>query len=331
MIFVYFVAFLVACVVLSISNIFVIKSLTRISHALKINEFSLSFILVAISTSLPEVFVGIMSAIENNPVMSLGNVLGSNIVDMTLIMGLSAVLAKNIKMESKSVKGDMFSMLLIAMLPLFLFFDHYLWNFFGLFPNMVHGLSRVDGIILLSIFVAYIYSLIKQESRFSQEVTNESKNEAIKYLLLFLVSIVVLLGSAHFVVEYGEKLALAINMSAFLIGIFMVAIGTSLPELVFNIKASISGHESMAVGDIIGSVIANSTLVLGITAMIKPIEGNPSIYLTSMMFMVFSAILFFSFSETDNRMTWKEGLSLMGMYLLFILLQLLFSSGVQNI
>ena len=90
--------------------------------ALKINEFSISFILVAISTSLPEAFVGVMSAIENTSALSLGNVLGSSIIDMTLIMGLSAVLAKNIKIESKSIKGDIFSMLLIAFLPLFLFF-----------------------------------------------------------------------------------------------------------------------------------------------------------------------------------------------------------------
>jgi cation:H+ antiporter len=331
MILLYLIIFVTACVILAMSNIFVIKSLTRISHALKINEFSISFILVSISTSLPEAFVGVMSAIENTSSLSLGNVLGSSIIDMTLIMGLSAILAKNIKIESKSIKGDLFSMVLIIFLPVFLFFDHLIWNFFGLFPGMIQGLSRIDGVLLLSVFVIYIYSLIRQESRFSRDITTESKNEAIKYMLMFIVSIVILLGSAHFVVEYAQKLAFAFNMSAFLIGIFLVAVGTTLPELTFNIRAALTGHESMALGDIIGSVIANSTLVLGLTSIIRPIQADPSIYLTSMLFMLFCAIMFFSFSETDNKLTWKEGISLMTMYVIFVILQLWIRGGAQNI
>lgn len=315
------ILFIFACIILVMSNSFLVKSLSKISYFLNLNEFTIGFILVSVATSLPEIFVGIMSAINGVPQFSIGNVIGSNILDLTLVIGIAAILAKTINIESKIIKKDMVYMLLLTLLPVFLFIDHHIWKSLGLFPNMIAGLSRFDGIILLAAFVFYMYRLITQESQFSKTVEHTPKKEAVKYMLLFLSSLFLLLISANYVVSYAEKLSIDINMSPFLMGIFLISLGTSLPELMFETKAVLSGHQSMAIGDLVGSVITNSTLVLGITAIIMPIQVNTLIYLTSIMFMLFSAFIFFTFAESDNKITWTEGVSLLFLYVLFIVIE----------
>ncbi len=313
--------FIIACLVLVQSNNYLIKSLAKISYFLKLTEFTIGFILVAIGTSLPEMFVGVMSALEGVPSFSVGNVIGSNILDLTLVIGVAALLAKNINIESKIVRRDVIYMLVMTLLPVILLIDHYFWHMLGLFPNMISGLSRLDGFILLSAFVYYLYVLIKQEPKFSKVGEHTSRKDAIKNMIIFLASLVLLLVSAHFVVEYAKLLSIDLDLSPVLIGIFIISLGTSLPELVFETKAVLTGHQSMAIGDLIGSVISNSTVVLGITAIIMPISVNPAIYFSSTLFMLFSAFIFFTLAESDNKISWTEGVSLLMLYILFIIVE----------
>jgi len=262
-----------------------------------------------------------MSAFNGTPEFSVGNVIGSNILDLTLVIGVTVLLAKNITIESKIIQKDMIYMIVMAFLPVVLIMDHLIWNKLGLFPNMVEGLSRFDGVILLLAFVTYMYWLIKQEHKFSKKVEHTPKKEAVKHMLIFLLSLSLLLFSSHFVVESGELLSIDLNLSPLLMGLFLISFGTSLPELMFESKAVLAGHQSMAVGDLIGSVITNSSLVLGITSVIAPIHVNSLIYVTSTMFMLFSAFIFFTFAESDNKITWTEGLSLLLLYVLFIIVE----------
>lgn len=313
--------FIVACIILVSSNSFLVKSLSKISYFLNLNEFTIGFILVSIATSLPEIFVGVMSAFNGTPEFSIGNVIGSNILDLTLVIGIAAILAKRINIESKIIRKDMIYMLVLTLLPVLLFIDHHLWHSFGLFPNMTQGLSRADGVVLLLGFVIYMYRLIKQETKFSKRVEHTPKKEAMKYMVFFVGSLFLLLLSASFVIDTAEALSLDLNISPFLMGIFLISLGTSLPELMFESKAVLEGHQSMAIGDLVGSVITNSTLVLGITATILPIHVNAAIYLTSIMFMLFSAFIFFTLAESDNKITWTEGISLLLLYVLFIVIE----------
>jgi len=313
--------FILACIVLIQSNNYLVKSLAKISYFLRLNEFTIGFILVALGTSLPEIFVGIMSAIDKLPAFAIGNVLGSNILDMTLVIGIVTLLARQINIESKIIKRDMIYMLIITVLPVVLLMDHYFWNKIGLFPNMVKGISRFDGIILVVVFVTYIYTLIRQERQFSKTIIGPSRKDVTKYLIIFLISLTLLLLSSKSVVNYAENLSVDLNLSPLLIGLFVISLGTSLPELVFESKAVLTKHNSMAIGDLVGSVITNSTLVLGLTAIIYPIKVNPAVYLTSSLFMLFSAFIFFTFAESDNKITWTEGISLLFLYILFIIVE----------
>lgn len=320
--------FVLACIVLVQSNSFLVKSLAKISYFLKLNEFTIGFIIMSLATSLPELFVGIMSALSGTPEFAIGNVIGSNILDLTLVIGIAALLAKNINIESKIIRKDMIYMLLIAVLPVILLMDHHLWWKFGLFPNMIQGLSRMDGIILLGVYAYYIYTLVQQEARFSRIVDKTSRKEAIKFMLLFLVSITLLLISAHFVVDYAKLLSIDLAISPLLVGLFIISFGTSLPELIFETKAVLSKHQSMAIGDLVGSVITNSALVLGVTAVIAPIAVNSVIYLTSTLFMLFSAFIFFTFAESGNKITWTEGIALLFLYVLFIIIETYINTGL---
>ena len=320
--------FILACIVLVQSNSFLVKSLAKISYFLKLNEFTIGFIIMSLATSLPELFVGIMSALSGTPAFAIGNVIGSNILDLTLVIGIAALLAKNINIESKIIRKDMIYMLLIAVLPVILLMDHHFWWKLGLFPNMIQGLSRMDGIILLGAFVYYIYTLVQQEARFSRIVDKTSRKEAIKFMLLFLVSITLLLISAHFVVDYAKLLSIDLAISPLLMGLFIISFGTSLPELIFETKAVLSQHQSMAIGDLVGSVITNSALVLGVTALIAPIAVNSVIYLTSTLFMLFSAFIFFTFAESGEKITWTEGIALLFLYVLFIIIETYINTGL---
>ena len=328
MIVINLVLFILACIVLVQSNSFLVKSLAKISYFLKLNEFTIGFIIMSLATSLPELFVGIMSALSGTPAFAIGNVIGSNILDLTLVIGIAALLAKNINIESKIIRKDMIYMLLIAVLPVILLMDHHFWWKLGLFPNMIPGLSRLDGIILISAFVYYIFTLVQQEAQFSKIVDKTSRKEAIKFMLLFLVSITLLLISAHFVVDYAKLLSIDLAISPLLMGLFIISLGTSLPELMFETKAVLSQHQSMAIGDLVGSVITNSALVLGVTAIIAPIAVNSVIYLTSTLFMLFAAFIFFTFAESGEKITWTEGIALLFLYVLFIIIETYINTGI---
>ncbi|AJF62019.1 TPA: sodium:calcium antiporter [Candidatus Woesearchaeota archaeon] len=314
--------FIVGCLILVKSSSVLVKSLAKIASFLNLNEFTIGFIIVAVATSLPETFIGIMSALDGTPELSAGNVIGANVLDLTLIIGIAVLLAKRIDIESKIVKKDMIFMLLLAFLPVVLMIDHYFWSWIGLFPGMVPGISRMDGVVLLAVFVYYIYRMVRQETRFSKTVDHTTKKELAKDMLLFLISIVFMLGSSQFVVGAAENLSIELNLSPLLIGLFLVSFGTTMPEMVFTSKAALAGHTSMAVGDLVGSIITNSTLVLGMTAIITPIQLNSLLYVTSTLFMLFSAFIFFTFAESDNGITLNEGLSLIMLYVLFVIIEM---------
>ncbi|MCM2325277.1 MAG: hypothetical protein NDI94_02350, partial [Candidatus Woesearchaeota archaeon] len=265
------------------------------------------------------------SALKGIPEFSVGNVIGSNIVDFTFAAGLTAVLARSIKIDNNLVKKDLLYMLGLALLPVFLLFDHHLFGF--MFPSMIEGLSRIDGIILLCAFFFYLFNLIKQESKFPKTYEKTSKKEATVQIIILLFSLAMLLLSANFVIDTAQLLSIDLKIPPLVLGLFLIAIGTSLPEIMFETRAAMTGHQSMAIGDLMGSVIANSTLIIGISALILPIKINSLVYITSMLFMVFTAFIFFAFAKSEGKLTWKEGITLIMLYVLFIFIEGYFRIG----
>lgn len=303
------ISFIVSCVVLVVAGSWVVKSLTKIARFLKVSEFVAAFIILAFSTSIPELFVGISAGLAKSSQLSLGNVIGSNIANLTLIMGIAIVLARGIKVRSKTIRSDANNIFFIALLPLILMF-------------IGSGLSRIDGIVLLAVFIFYIFKLIKKRRRFGRKMEDRIRpKEIIINFLVFVISFSVLYFSAQYVVKYAELIALDLKLPQILIGLFIIAIGTSLPELIVGLRAVVGKHPEMVLGTAIGSVVANSTLVLGITAVIYPIKPDFLLFFTSAGFMMIIIFLFSTMTESGRKLYLKEGLSLIFLYIFFVMIE----------
>jgi cation:H+ antiporter len=310
--------FALSCVILLASGSFFISALTKITSFLKMNKFVVSFIIVGIATSLPEFFVGISSALAKQTSISLGNVIGSNIANLTIILGLPILLARGIKINSKTIKKESLYMFFIALLPLVLMF-------------IGKSLSRIDGLILVIVFITYCIWLIKQRKNFpKQEEDKVGRWEIILQTFLFIISVVVLQFSAKYTVKYASLLSIDLALPQIFIGLFLIALGTSLPELVVGFHAVKKKEEDIVLGNIMGSVVANSTLVLGVTAIIFPITTNLLIFFTSIGFMILATFLFTTFVESGNKLGVKEGIAMILLYMFFIMIEL-YIKNIPNI
>jgi len=302
--------FVLSSLVLMASAGMLVRSLIMLSRFLRMTEFVIAFVLMAVSTSLPELFVGISAARTGNASLALGNVIGSNIVDLTLILGLTVILARGIPVRNPLIKTDALWMTAIAALPVALMFAG-------------SELSQIDGLILLATFMMYLFHLMHERQSFPKILQNHVTHwKGLGHLVLFAGAITVLYLSAHTVVESGTNLAIDLQLPRIFIGLFFVALGTSLPELAFGILAVVKKHPQLNIGDLMGSVVANSTLILGVTALINPIQADFLLFTTSSLFMVFVCFLFATFVEKGREITWKEGVALVFVYILFLMVEL---------
>lgn len=300
--------FIVSCAVLIFLGGLLVRSLTKLASFLRVGDFVIATLIMAVSTSLPELFVGISSALAGTPAIALGNVIGSNIADLTLVAGIVALLGRGLKVSHRAIKKDAYLMVIIAVLPIVLM-------------GLGRQLSRVDGIILVSVIVLYFAHLIGKKRKLRDFREEVSRWGVIGHLIVFLAALPLLFLASKYVVESGTALAFDLALPAMFVGLFFLAIGTSLPELTFQARAVLRGARELALGDLIGSVIANSTLVLGVTAIITPITANFFLFLTSSVFMIIVCFMFAVFLESGRGIHWKEGLILLMMYVLFLLVE----------
>jgi cation:H+ antiporter len=312
----YILIFGFSCLILVKSGALLVRALTRIAQFLGWKEFVVASVLMAFATSLPEIFIGVTSALHQQPELSFGNVIGSNIIALTLVIGIGAILAGGIKMEGKVLKKSTLYAIAIALLPFLLILDG--------------KISRIDGTILILSLVFYFRQLLAQEERFTKVFSNDFKREWVHFKLflkdlgIFLVGVFLLLLSAEGVVFSSLNLAAEFNLPLIIIGLFLVAFGTSIPEITFGVRSVILGHKEMVVGDAIGSVVVNSSLALGIVALISPFSISFfSPYLIGIIFTVITVFFFFVFSRTGQEITRKEALFLLEIYILFVLVEIL--------
>src|SRR4030042_3732889 len=264
--------FIIASIFLIISGAYLVKSLSKIARFLGISEFSAAFIIMAIATSLPELFVGISSALLGNPALSLGNIIGANILNLTIVSGIIILMGKEIKTDKKIGK-DVYFMLVAMILIIGLY----------MLGNL---LSRIDGLILLVFFFFNSYRVLKKRKKYPEKIKHSKKEKRkFMYLLIFLIALIVLFISSNYVVKYASAIAIDLNIPQLIVGLFLLSFATTLPELVFGISAEKTGHREMGIGNQIGSVVVNSTLILGVVALIIPIRVSILPFSISSLFM----------------------------------------------
>ncbi len=316
MAWIYILIFIASSFILMRSGMWVVKALIRIAQFLKLREFIVASFLMALATSLPEVFIGVTSAISKKPELPFGVVIGSNIVALTVMVALGALLGKDLHIRGKVLQRSALYAALYSLLPLLLILD-------GMF-------SKKDGMILLATLVFYFVRLIAKEERFRKVFNNQMRGwkyfkRFVKDMFLFLVGVAVLLLSAEGVVFSASKLAEVFNLSLMVIGVSLVALGTSLPEIAFEIRAIRMGHKTMILGNIMGSVVINAALVLGLVGVISPFAITDfSPYLIGAAFTLVACLFFVKFVRSERKVTEIEALFLFGIYILFILAELYF-------
>ncbi|HLD05313.1 MAG TPA: hypothetical protein VJG90_06355 [Candidatus Nanoarchaeia archaeon] len=302
--------FLLACVIIFGSASLLLKSLMQIAMFLRVSEFVAGFILLGLATSLPELFIGISSALGKNPALGLGNVLGANILDLTLVIGIPILLARSIKLSSHHEKKDTLEMFFIALIPLVLMV-------------LGGGLSRLDGVILIVIFVLYTIHLIQERKGFHKVLKDGvSREAAVVYSVLFVLALGALFYASGKAVFFATMISADLQLPPIFIGLFILSLGTTLPELTVGLTAVLRKEPEVVVGNVVGSVVANSTLVLGITALISPIEASLLYFLSSAAFMLVAAFLFATFVDAGKRLYWKEGIALILLYVFFLIVEL---------
>lgn len=319
MILVYVFLIVIFSLLLIKSADWVIVAIRRLSRQTHTKAFALSAVVLAIGTSLPELFVGVTAALEGQPQIALGTTMGSNIVNITLVVGLAAFVVGKVGVHGNFLKRDVWIALVAGVLPMLLLLDG--------------ALSRVDGLILLTVYAAYATSFFK--TRFTQiaKEQQEEKSYAHRFIRKFnhvdarkrkeigrlFVGLALLLFSADVIVKSSTALAEYAGISGFVIGLIVVAVGTSLPELAFSLR-SLEDHEpSMFFGNILGSTIANSTLVIGLVAIISPIQViNTGKYLTAAAFFVVVFLVFWLFIRSKHRLDrWEAGVLVL-LYVVFV-------------
>lgn len=315
MVVAYLAIFFIGCFLLIRSGTWTVRSLTRIAQFLGWREFLVATVIMALATSLPEFFVGVSAAFQGNPELSFGNIIGSNIIALTLVVGISAILAGKLKFEGKILQRTSLYAIIIGVFPLLLLLDG--------------KISRFDGVLLILAFILYFYRLFTQEEKFTKVFSNHFKRKwtnfklFLKDLLIFLMSLALLLVSAHAIVYSASSLAELYNVPLLIIGLFMLAFGTSIPEICFGLRSVLMGHQDLVLGDVIGSVVVNSTFVLGVTALIYPLEVfDFTPYIAGMIFTFIASILFLVFIKTEQEVSRKEALFLLEVYLLFLLVEI---------
>lgn len=295
------VLLLVGFVFLIKGSDFFVDGASSIASILKIPTVIVGLTIVAFGTSAPEAAVSITSSLTGSNGMAVGNVIGSNLFNMLMIIGIAALLS-NLVMEKDVLNRDLPFLVGITIL-------------FAAFIFIGGDISNIEGIILVLILIGYIIYLIYNERKTgSMSYVEKPKLTLPKSILFILVGLAGIILGGDFVVDSASAIAIALGMSETLVGLTIVAIGTSLPELVTSITALKKGENQLVIGNVIGSNIFNILFVLGASSAISRIPVSSSI-LVDVIFMTLATILCFIFGKTQDKYDKKEGVVLIILFI----------------
>lgn len=286
------------------------KYAAGVAKSFKLSKYVVGFIIVAVISVLPEALVSINSAINGTPEFGLGTLFGSNVADLTLVFFIIVYISgRGIKVESKILKNNIIYPF-ILLIPIILGMDGFY--------------SRVEGVGLLLIGSIFYFLAIRggMAEEAEMEVDKKDKQKNIAFLLL---SMLILLVGAHFAVDSATKLAEGVGINMILFGMFTIGLGTTIPELLFSLKSIQKDDDSLAVGDILGTVLADGTIIVGILAIISPFSFPVKIVYVTGVFMVIASFLLFYFMRSGKTLTKKEAFLLLVFWVLFALVEISFN------
>ena len=288
---------------------FIIRSSVALSLRFNISKFVIGMTVVSFATSLPELIVSINAAINGSPSIAVNNVVGSNIANIGLVLGLIAILT-DLSVDDKFFKRDWSWMFFLSIIV-------------GLFMFQDNLLDRFEGLLLVIFLLSFIYNVLKKSD--STELFNDIDDNLkltsnFKILIWLIISSLTLYFGAEFLVEGAVNLAKQINISEAVISVTLVAIGTSIPELAASLVAISKNEKGISVGNLIGSNIFNIGSVLGITAIIKDISIAQEIIQRDIIWMLMFAtiIMVLAVLPEKNKISKYKGIIMLLGYFVFI-------------
>jgi len=316
MVLTYILFFFVCCVALYVAGNWVIGGLMRIAKFLGWKEFVVAFFVMAMAATLPNLFLAIVSIINGVPELSLGDVMGGNVVDLTFTVALAAFFSKKgIDAKSRTAQASLTFTFFAAIMPLLLLLDG--------------KLSRIDGAILLAFFGAYVYWLLSKKERFKiifnghPVPIGKQFGQFFKDLGQILAGIVVLIAAAQVIVSFANAFSVDFNISLPLVGVLVVGLGNCFPEIYFGIVSARANKTKLLLGDIMGAVILPGTLVLGLVALLSPFRiADMNMFLAARYYLLAAAVFFYICVRTDRKITKKEAMLLLFVYIAFLITEI---------
>ena len=283
---------------------FFVDGSSNIASILKIPTLIVGLTIVAFGTSAPEAAVSITSSLSGNNALAVSNVIGSNLFNMMLIIGLCALL-RELKIGRDVLNKDLpFLVMITAILSGFIIIG---WS-----------ISRVEGIILFLLIIGYVSYLVYSAKKTKEaQIVEKPKIGLLRSIIYIIGGMAGIIIGADFVVDSASYIAMAFGMSETLVGLTIVAIGTSLPELVTSLTALKKEENQLIIGNVIGSNIFNILFVLGASSIISPITINPNM-IVDIALMLGVTILFFIFGKTQDKYDKKEGFILVALFIAYM-------------
>ena len=285
------------------ADIFVDAS-SSIAKKFNIPSIIIGMTIVAMGTSLPELSVSVTSSLAGLNDMSIANVTGSNIFNILIALGVCSTIGKLKISNYKDVITLLFSCM-------------------GLLLFTLNGtLGMIEGILLLVAFTVYILSMMKQAKDNKEESEDEKQRNIFITVVLGILGAIAIVIGGNMVVNSASEIALKLGMSENLVGLTIVALGTSLPEFVTSVMATKKGELEIAIGNIIGSNIFNILLILGVASLISPMAVSV-VAICDVMFMVFTVALFIFLTVKEKELNKKSGILLIMMYIVYLIITII--------
>jgi cation:H+ antiporter len=306
------VIFLASFFLLTWLNARLMKDLTQLSKFLGIKEFIIAFFILGLAVNLPNLFVDVGSALRNLPQISIGDMIGGNLVDLTLVLALGIFFSKKfIPTDSRMVQGSAIFTFFIALFPLLLL--------------LKGSVTRIDGVLLIAAYFVYTAWAFSKDDRFKKEFHGKvhlSKKQ-LTYIAVEVVAILLLLlFVSQEIINFTTSFASGFGASLSLVSLLLVGLANCFPEMYITIVSIRKGQHWVVLGDLMSSVIGAATLVFGLVALVHPfvIQDIGQLFIAR-IFLVVAAIFFLLSMRTGNKLTKKEGLMLLFLYIAFLIVE----------
>ena len=290
---------------------FFVDGAASIANNCKIPKVLIGLTIIAFGTSAPELAVSIQALASGSTDMVLGNVIGSNIINILLILGLAAII-RPIRIRNNTIRKEIPITILISSLLVVLFLD------IQLNSDSIDAITRSDGIAILLFFAIFLYYLINMAMHDrNKTVVEKPRWKVFPSIIITAIGLAGIIGGSELVVNSASNIATGIGISERIISLTVIALGTSLPELVTTIVSAKKGETDLVIGNVLGSNIFNICLVLGIPVAIFGTVTPESFKIIDLAMLVGSAILLYIFSKTKHKISRGEGIAMLLAFIVY--------------